>query len=114
MNKKTCEIAKQNVLHFKCKKIISGGEKSTAPSPAYVKKPGMVDNKDLEFKIACQTPEKTNEPSQTKVPVPVGQVKLPKKWVPLCLIIPLPKHHWLNLIFGFFVCFQIHDLSGVL
>ncbi|PON53614.1 DNA replication factor [Trema orientale] len=83
MNQKACVGAKQDVLDFKCKKIINSGfdsEKSTVPSAAYVNEPGMVDNKDLELNVACQTPQKTNVLSHNKVPVPVGQLKLPEKY----------------------------------
>ncbi|PON57751.1 DNA replication factor [Parasponia andersonii] len=73
MNEKACVGAKQDVLDFKCKKIINSGfdsEKSTVPSAAYVNEPEMVDNKDF----ACQTPQKTNELSHNKLPV------LPEKY----------------------------------
>ena len=54
-------------------------ENSTAVSPAPVQKLGIIPNQNLELKPACQTPEKTNEPSHK---IKEGEVKLPDKWAP--------------------------------
>ena len=56
MDKKIVEGDGKNVMDFKSKNILLVGEKSTALSPAPVKKPGTVENKYLESTIACQTP----------------------------------------------------------
>lgn len=86
MDKKIVEDGVQNVSDFNSKKILIGGEKSTALSPAPVKKLGIIENKILESnKIACQTPEKINETLHHKVQE--GEIKIPDKWVTLCLII---------------------------
>lgn len=77
MDQRICEEDRQ--LDFKYKTILPGVEKSTSVSPALVQKPGIVANQNLELKIACQTPEKTNEPLHTKFKD--GDVNLPDKWV---------------------------------
>lgn len=107
MDRKIVEDEVQNVTDFKSKKILLGGEKSTALSPAPVKKPGIVENKILESKIACQTPEKINEPLDHKIQE--GEIKLPDKWVTLCLIIFSfeLKHFNLNLIYSISLYLQI-------
>lgn len=85
MDQKTHDGAtKQSVLDFKCKKMLHEGEKkSTTLSPALTKKSGVVDSKNMEPNIACQTPEKINEGLHSKFHE--GQVKLPDKWVTLHL-----------------------------
>lgn len=77
MDQRICEEDRQ--LDFQCKKILHGVEKSTAVSPAHVQKPAIFAKQNLELKIACQTPEKTNEPLHTKFKD--GDVNLPDKWV---------------------------------
>ncbi|XP_059455447.1 CDT1-like protein a, chloroplastic isoform X2 [Corylus avellana] len=76
MDQRICEEDRQ--LDFKCKKILHRVEKSTAVSPAHVQKPGILATQNLELKIACQTPEKTNEPLHTKFKD--GDVNLPDKF----------------------------------
>ncbi|XP_062160162.1 CDT1-like protein b isoform X3 [Alnus glutinosa] len=76
MEQRICEKDRQ--LDFNCKTILPGVEKSTAAPPAHVQKPGIVANQNLELKIACQTPEKTNEPLHTKFKD--GDVNLPDKF----------------------------------
>ncbi|XP_060670360.1 CDT1-like protein b isoform X2 [Ziziphus jujuba] len=79
MDKKIVEDGVQNVSDFNSKKILIGGEKSTALSPAPVKKLGIIENKILESnKIACQTPEKINETLHHKVQE--GEIKIPDKY----------------------------------
>lgn len=57
-------------LIFKFEKILPGVEKSASMSPARVKNPRILENK-----IECQTPEKINEPLNTKYHE--GQAQLP-------------------------------------
>jgi len=55
-------------------------DQSTCPeNSTAVQKLGIIPNQNLELKPACQTPEKTNEPSHK---IEEGEVKLPDKWAP--------------------------------
>ncbi|KAF3438407.1 hypothetical protein FNV43_RR21169 [Rhamnella rubrinervis] len=78
MDKKIVEDDWQNVMDLRSKNNFLVGEKSTALSPAPVKKPGTVENKYLESTIACQTPDKTNEPLHRTIQE--GVLKLPEKY----------------------------------
>ena len=102
MDKKIVENDGQNVMDFKSKNILLVGEKSTALSPAPVKKPGTVENKYLESTIACQTPDKTNEPLHGTIQE--GKLKLPEKLVIPCLIFfsSKLKNPYLNLTYAIF------------
>jgi len=103
MEQKICEEDRQ--LDFNCKTILPGVEKSTAAPPAHVQKPGIVANQNLELKIACQTPEKTNEPLHTKFKD--GDVNLPDKWVAQWM------HLFIYLLFFFFFFYsKIGHLSS--
>ncbi|KAJ0106107.1 hypothetical protein Patl1_19280 [Pistacia atlantica] len=62
MDQRKFEESDQNVLGFKCEKIINGEEKG-----ALVQKQGNAGSQNFEMKIAAPTPEKTSEPSRTKV-----------------------------------------------
>jgi hypothetical protein len=95
MNQRICEEDRQ--LDFKCKKILHGVEKSTAVSPAHVQKSAILAKQNLELKIACQTPEKTNEPLHTKLKD--GEVNLPDRWVAQWM------HLFIYLPFSFFFFF---------
>ena len=79
MDQRISQEGRQPLLDFKCKKILPGIEKSTAVSPAPVQKLGIIPNENSELKLACQTPEKTNEHLHR---FKEGEVKLPDKWVP--------------------------------
>lgn len=70
-------------------------EKSTAVSSAPVQKLGIIPNQSLELKPACQTPEKTNEPSHK---IKEGEVKLPDKWA--------PQIQWMHVLIFFNYCFN--------
>lgn len=75
-------------------------EKSTAVSSAPVQKLGIIPNQSLELKLACQTPEKTNE-EKTNEPshkIKEGEVKLPDKWA--------PQIQWMHVFIFFYYCFN--------
>lgn len=77
MDQRISQEGRQPLLDFKCKKILPGIEKSTAVSPAPVQKLGIIPNQNSELKLACQTPEKTNEHLHR---FKEGEVKLPDKY----------------------------------
>lgn len=79
MNQRKLEESGQNVLGFKCKEIINGEEKG-----AYVQNQGNAGSQGFEMKIAAPTPEKTSEPSRTKVKE--GGIKHLEKWVTQCML----------------------------
>lgn len=60
------------------KTMLPGAEKSSTTSPAHVQKPGIAANRNLGLEIACQTPEKANEPLRAKMID--GGVNLPNKY----------------------------------
>ncbi|KAL5545236.1 hypothetical protein UlMin_009020 [Ulmus minor] len=67
MDQNTHEGRKQN-----------GDEKSSSLDPVPLKKPGVVENENLEANIACPTPQKIYEPLHNKSLE--GQVNLPEKY----------------------------------
>jgi hypothetical protein len=108
MDQRICEEGRQPLLDFKCKKIVHGIEKSTVVSPEHVQKPAILAKQNLELKIACQTPEKTNEPLHTKFKD--GEVNLPDKWVAQCASVYLFTFFFFfgkkNLTLGIFLPFS--------